>query len=103
LIVALTALASSGESARDRGKALFQEKGCVQCHSINGVGKHKGPNLSAVGKRLKKPELEKQILDGGLNMPSFRDAVTLDEAHDLVEYLHKCKHEIAAPMDVAGH
>jgi len=90
----LPALVAVGESAPQRGKTLFQEKGCVQCHSINGVGKHKGPDLSAVGKRLKKPALEKQILDGGMNMPPFKEAVTPQETHDLVEYLHKCKHGI---------
>jgi mono/diheme cytochrome c family protein len=90
----LPALVAVGESAPQRGKTLFEEKGCVQCHSINGVGKLKGPDLSAVGKRLKKPALEKQILDGGMNMPPFKEAVTPQETHDLVEYLHKCKHDI---------
>lgn len=92
------------ENSQDRGAKLFQEKGCSFCHSINGVGGSKGPNLSAVGKRLKKPAIEKQIREGGLNMPPFSDAVTPEETRDLVEYLHKCKHGIAAvPQSSAGH
>ena len=34
-----------GES--ERGKALFTGKGCVVCHSINGVGGRAGPALDA--------------------------------------------------------
>ncbi len=30
-----------------RGKALFVNKGCVACHSINGVGGHDAPNMDA--------------------------------------------------------
>lgn len=91
------------ESAKDRGAKLFQEKGCAFCHNINGVGGSKGPNLSAVGKRLKKPAIEKQILEGGLNMPPFNDAVNTKETHDIVEYLHKCKHPMAPSASSAGH
>jgi ubiquinol-cytochrome c reductase cytochrome b subunit len=83
------------ESAHDRGAKLFQEKGCSQCHSVNGIGGSKGPDLSAVGKRMKKPALQKQILQGGLNMPPFSEAISPQETHDLVEYLHKCKHTIS--------
>ena len=30
-----------------RGKELFVTKGCVACHSINGIGGHDAPNLDA--------------------------------------------------------
>jgi hypothetical protein len=31
----------------DRGKKLFVDKGCVACHSINGVGGHDAPPMDA--------------------------------------------------------
>lgn len=31
-----------------RGRRLFARKGCVVCHSVNGVGGSVGPNLDAV-------------------------------------------------------
>lgn len=31
----------------DRGRAIFLEKGCVACHSVNGVGGDVGPALDA--------------------------------------------------------
>ena len=31
----------------DRGADLFMEKGCVVCHSVNGVGGDIGPSLNA--------------------------------------------------------
>ena len=30
-----------------KGKKLFEEKGCTSCHSINGSGKHTGPDLGS--------------------------------------------------------
>ena len=98
----LCAASAEAESARKHGAQLFEEKGCTQCHTINGVGKHKGPNLSAVGKRLKKPAIEKQIVEGGLNMPPFKDAITPEETHDLVEYLHKCKRDLSGSTENAA-
>ncbi len=35
----------------ERGKKLFVDKGCVACHSINGVGGHDAPPLDAHDKR----------------------------------------------------
>jgi mono/diheme cytochrome c family protein len=32
-------------AAPSRGKSLFVEKGCSACHSVNGVGRHEGPDL----------------------------------------------------------
>jgi mono/diheme cytochrome c family protein len=35
-----------------RGQVLFASKGCLQCHSIAGVGGHTGPNLGDRGRDL---------------------------------------------------
>ena len=74
------------------GAALFHEKGCEHCHGVNGVGiPGKGPSLLTVGKRLKKDAIEKQIRDGGQNMPPFGDALQPDEITALVDMLAKQK------------
>jgi mono/diheme cytochrome c family protein len=74
------------------GPALFHEKGCEHCHGVNGVGiPGKAPSLLTVGKRLKKDAIEKQIHDGGQNMPPFGDALQPDEITALVDMLAKQK------------
>jgi mono/diheme cytochrome c family protein len=74
------------------GPVLFHEKGCEHCHGVNGVGiPGKAPSLLTVGKRLKKDAIEKQIHDGGQNMPPFGDALQPDEITALVDMLSKQK------------
>jgi mono/diheme cytochrome c family protein len=77
---------------------LFHEKGCEHCHGINGRGGDLGPDLSTVGKRLKKEQIEHQIHDGGASMPAFRDVLKPDEVKDLVDFLHAKR---KAPKTVA--
>ncbi len=69
------------------GATLFHERGCEHCHGVNGIGGEEGPDLSTVGKQMKKPDLEHRILKGGGGMPPFADALQPDEVAALVEYL----------------
>jgi mono/diheme cytochrome c family protein len=71
------------------GATLFKERGCAQCHTIRGVGGHKGPDLSGVGRRLNKDGIEKQIVHGGGEMPAFGEALPQEEIAALVAYLHE--------------
>jgi len=73
------------------GATLFEARGCAHCHEIRGVGGHKGPDLSGVGRRLKKAAIEKQIVDGGDAMPAFGEALPSQEIAALTKYLSKCK------------
>ena len=81
---------ASAQSAKAFGAALFQRKGCSHCHSIAGSGGNKAPDLSDVGTGMKAAEMERQMLFGGQNMPSFRDALTPKEVHVLVTFLSAC-------------
>jgi mono/diheme cytochrome c family protein len=74
--------------SKDSGATLFHEKGCEHCHGVNGHGGELGPDLSTVGKRLKKQQIEHQIHDGGAAMPAFGDVLQPDEIKDLVDFLH---------------
>ena len=82
--------AAEAESKGDKaaGAVLFHERGCEHCHGVNGSGGELGPDLSGVGKRKTKSEIEHQIREGGGGMPAFGDALQPGEIGDLVEFLH---------------
>ena len=88
---------AASKAVREQGAAVFHEKGCEHCHGIDGVGTDKGPDLSGVGRHLHKPEIAKQIHDGGKQMPPFGDALTNDEVQQLVEYLAAKKKKVRKP------
>ncbi|MGD0443404.1 MAG: cytochrome c [Edaphobacter sp.] len=95
--------AYSSESKKS-GAALFHEKGCEHCHGVNGQGGELGPDLSVVGKRLSKAQIEHQIHDGGAAMPAFSDVLQPDEITDLVDFLHakrKAPKKTAHPAETA--
>lgn len=73
---------------KQQGATLFHEKGCEHCHGHNGIGGELGPDLSTIGKRWKKPQIEHQIHDGGGGMPAFGEVLQPDEVTALVEFLH---------------
>ena len=73
------------------GAEAFKARGCTQCHQIHGEGGHKGPDLSGVGRRLKKDAIRKQILVGGDAMPGFADALEPAEIDALTSYLERLR------------
>jgi mono/diheme cytochrome c family protein len=80
------------------GAMLFHEKGCEHCHGVDGRGGELGPDLSTVGKRLRREQIEHQIREGGAAMPAFGDVLQPDEIKDLVDYLRAKR---KAPKKVA--
>jgi mono/diheme cytochrome c family protein len=70
------------------GAVLFHERGCEHCHGADGRGGDRGPDLSLVGRRRNKQQIEHQIHYGGASMPAFGDVLQPDEIQDLVEFLH---------------
>lgn len=91
---AVPAFASS-RSQRARGEALYASSGCSYCHSIRNVGGHRGPDLSGVGRKLKKAEIRKQIVNGSKVMPAFGNVLTSPQIDDLVAYLRSCRDKTA--------
>jgi mono/diheme cytochrome c family protein len=86
----LPMLASSKEQ-RARGAALFASSGCQHCHTIGGIGGHRGPDLSNVGRTAKKAVIRNQILNGSQIMPAFDNVLQPQEIDDLIAYLHSCR------------
>ena len=44
-------------------RQLVKEKGCIGCHTIEGVGAKIGPVLDGVGRRRKPDDIRRKILD----------------------------------------
>lgn len=70
-----------------RGAAVLQEKQCRDCHSLGGHGGQRGPALDDVATRLTGPELVRQVIQGGGNMPAYGKNLNPAEVDALVSYL----------------
>ncbi|MGH9663873.1 MAG: c-type cytochrome, partial [Bryobacteraceae bacterium] len=51
------------------GAQLFREKGCAQCHRIDGVGGRLGPDLTQIGESRSPSYLRRALLDPGAEVP----------------------------------
>jgi ubiquinol-cytochrome c reductase cytochrome b subunit len=69
------------------GAQLFHARGCENCHSISGLGGHRGPDLTAVGDLLTVNEMIIRIMNGGTNMPRFAATLQPDEVSAIVAFL----------------
>jgi mono/diheme cytochrome c family protein len=83
------------------GAILFHERGCEHCHGADGNGGGLGPNLSNIGMRRTKSEIERQIRNGGGGMPAFQEVLLPDEIEDLVAFLHEKKRNSPATVSLS--
>jgi putative heme-binding domain-containing protein len=54
---------SGAGGSMDRGRKVFQDTGCIQCHKIEGEGGTVGPDLIGVARRLAPRELLESIVE----------------------------------------
>jgi ubiquinol-cytochrome c reductase cytochrome b subunit len=73
--------------ATAQGAQSFEQRGCINCHTIAGVGGQRGPELTHIGTALSNDELTWRILNGGRNMPAYGDTLSPQEVTNLVEFL----------------
>jgi ubiquinol-cytochrome c reductase cytochrome b subunit len=69
------------------GALVFQNMQCRNCHSIDGLGGDRGPELNGVATRLTESQLIRQVLQGGGNMPAYGSALSPQETTALVDFL----------------
>lgn len=69
------------------GAQVFYDKACLSCHDIAGYGGRFGPDLTYVGDRLHPLRMQEFIFTGARNMPSYLDALTVEEMQHLMAFL----------------
>jgi quinol-cytochrome oxidoreductase complex cytochrome b subunit len=70
-----------------QGALVFQNMQCRNCHAIAGEGGHRGPDLTQVATRMTNPQLVRQVIQGGGNMPAFGKNLSPEQTRALVAYL----------------
>jgi ubiquinol-cytochrome c reductase cytochrome b subunit len=83
-----------------QGAVVFQNKQCRNCHSVGGEGGQRGPDLSTVGAQLAAPQLVRQVIQGGGNMPAYGNNLSPEETRALVAYLVSLRPANTAPAEV---
>lgn len=73
------------------GAAVLQNKTCRNCHSLDGLGGKRGPDLTDVATRLTHDELIRQVVQGGGNMPAYGKQLKPYEIDALVAFLDTLK------------
>lgn len=70
-----------------QGALIIQAKQCRNCHSLGDEGGLRGPALDAVATRLTAPQLTRQVLQGGGNMPAYGHNLRPAEVSALVAFM----------------
>ena len=71
-----------------RGALVFQNKQCRNCHSLGSTGGKRGPALDGIAGRMTDPEIVRQVIQGGGNMPAYGKKLRPAEVDALVAFLH---------------
>ncbi len=69
------------------GITLFNQKGCLYCHKIDGNGGIRGPDLSEVRSHLTIEQIKVRVLTGALNMPAYGTNLSAQELNELLAFL----------------
>lgn len=70
-----------------QGAVVLQNKDCRNCHALDGLGGHRGPDLTDVARRLTRDQLIRQVIQGGGNMPAYGKQLKPAEVDTLVDFL----------------
>lgn len=77
------------------GAAVFQTKGCMNCHSLHGVGGTFGPALDTIGRKLSIEQIEHYVKDPTSVNPEAmmppQDDLSEEELEAVAEFLANLK------------
>ena len=73
------------------GAQVFNDRGCLFCHSIAGHGGQRGPDLSEVADRLTRDQIKITVVNGGYNMPAYAGNISPKELEDVATFLESRK------------
>jgi ubiquinol-cytochrome c reductase cytochrome b subunit len=79
------------------GAHLFEVKGCLNCHLIQGDGGRRGPDLSVIGDKLSANQMILRISNGATNMPAYASTLTPAEMEQLVAFLQSRRSLVKTP------
>ena len=69
------------------GAMVFNEKGCLYCHTIDGHGGKTGPDLTYIADQLTRAQMTLRIMNGAYNMPVFAHILSSTETQNLLAFL----------------
>ncbi|MBW8360282.1 MAG: cytochrome c [Weeksellaceae bacterium] len=72
-------------TSSDRGKRLWQEKNCIACHQIYGLGGYLGPDLTNSYSQRGPDYIKAFLRSGTMVMPNY--GFTEIEIQDLAQYM----------------
>jgi len=70
-----------------QGAVVIQNKQCRNCHSLDGKGGKRGPDLTGVATRLTRDQLIRQVIQGGGNMPAYGKNLSPPQVTALVAFM----------------
>ena len=80
-----------------QGAVVLQAKQCRNCPSLGGEGGMRGPALDTVATRLTPPQLVRQVLQGGGNMPAYGKNLQPAEVTALVAFMSTLRPDYQPP------
>ncbi len=93
-LYALTSSSGQVSAAALRGQELFQDHGCIMCHSFDGVGGLYGPDLTHVAQQLPEATIKTRINKGWReDMPAFQRTLTATQVDDIVQFLETSQNQ----------
>ncbi len=82
--------AAADASALDKGRQIFTDYGCSNCHSLGDAGAtgHVGPSLDG-NNNLSQELIVERVTNGAGQMPSFGSQLSKDEIASVAAYVMK--------------
>jgi ubiquinol-cytochrome c reductase cytochrome b subunit len=85
-----------------KGAKLMHVEGCVACHTVDGVGGQRGPDLTRIADRATEGQLYTRIMNGGGGMPAYGNTMTPQQANQIVSFLLTLGTHNGPPSQGAG-